>query len=356
MRAMAIHKELFGTLQDGRSVHAYTLTNHSDVSLRVMDLGATVLNLWIRGVDGNQTDVVCGYDSPLDYLACGGYQGAVIGRVANRIAGASFVLDGRTYNLYPNEGGNHLHGGQYGFDRRMWNCEIQDSDAEPSLVMKYESADGEEGYPGTLSVTVTYTLLSSGGVSVRYTAEADQPTVLNLTNHSYFNLGGYAAGNIGTHTLKLDADRINVVGEGMIPDGTFRDVTGTAFDFREEKRLADSIFASDPMIREAGGIDHNYVFCEYDGGIRHRIALREPLSGLCMDVYTDQPCVQVYTANMIDVNDRPFKDGVPQKKHCAVCLETQSMPDSIHHSGFTNTVLRPGERYDRTTVFAFSYK
>ena len=347
---MAIHKELFGTLQDGRSVHAYTLTNHSDVSLRVMDLGATVLNLWIRGVDGNQTDVVCGYDSPLDYLACGGYQGAVIGRVANRIAGASFVLDGRTYNLYPNEGGNHLHGGQYGFDRRMWNCEIQDSDAEPSLVMKYESADGEEGYPGKMIVTVTY-ILKDNSVIIDYKATTSRPTYCNLTNHSYFNLHGIDSPSILGHELKINADTTTAIDpDTLLPIGGRPDVEGTAFDFRTPKAVGRD-YENTGLAYP--GYDHNFVLDHKTKEIYKGMELN--VAAVCsvpereMTVLTSKPCVQLYTGNFLG-KGRDFKNGIKQKQYQALCLETQYEPDSPS-VGLAR--LDPGEVYHHVTVYRF---
>ncbi len=351
---MGIQKELFGKLPCGCEVIAYTLTNDSPTSVRVMNLGGTLLNIWAKDKGGNAADVICGYDSVEDYRVSSGYQGALIGRYGNRIGDATFVLDGEIYHLYKNDGPNHLHGGKSGFDKKLWNVREAGTEAEPALILTMVSPDGEESYPGTLTVTVIYTLTKTGALSIRYLAMTDKPTILNLTNHSYFNLSGYENGNVGSHTLWMDADSINGLKAGLIPDGTILPVDGTPYDFRREKSVGEAMAADHPMVREFNGFDNNFIFADYDGELRHRATLRHPASGRVMRVYTDQPCVQLYTANMIDENGRPFKGGVPQRKHCALCLETQAMPDSINHAGFTDVVLLPGEAYDRTTIYEFT--
>lgn len=351
---MGIEKNLFGTLPCGCRVYAYTLTNASGVSVRVMNLGGTLLNLWVKDRNGSVEDVICGYDTVDAYLNSSGYQGALIGRYGNRIGGAKFTLDGVSYQLYKNDGENHLHGGKSGFDKKMWTVTEAGSENEPALILNCVSPDGEESYPGTLTVTVVYTLLASGALSIHYMAMTDKATILNLTNHSYFNLSGYQNGNIGSHTLWLDANAINGLGTGLIPDGTVLPVDDTPYDFRTEKSVGDGISSEDPRIRELNGYDNNFVFQNFDGTMQLRARLRHPASGRVMKMYTNQPCVQLYTANMIDETAHPFKNGVPQRKHCALCLETQAMPDSINHPGFTNVVLRPGEVYDRTTIYEFS--
>ncbi len=351
---MSIEKELFGKLPCGCEVWAYTLKNASSTSVRVMNLGGTLLNIWAKDKNGETADVICGYDSVDGYRSASGYQGALIGRYGNRIGGARFTLDGVAYDLYKNDGDNHLHGGKCGFDKKLWTVRQSGTDAEPALILTLVSPAMEENYPGTLTVTVIYTLTAAGALSIRYMAMTDAPTILSLTNHSYFNLSGYQNGNVGSHTLWIDADRINGLGAGLIPDGTILPVDGTPYDFRTERSVGDAIAADHPMVREFNGFDNNFIFRDFDGKVRHRATLRHPASGRVMKMYTDQPCVQLYTANMINENDVPFKGGVPQRVHCALCLETQAMPDSINHPGFTNVVLRPGEAYDRTTVYEFT--
>ena len=348
-----INKNYFGNTPAGEEVYAYTLSNRSGTSVRILDLGGIIQSLWVKDAHGVPADVVCGYDRVEDYFTANDYQGALVGRCANRIAGGKFMLDGVEYALAKNDGNNHLHGGMIGFDKRIWNVTESGTERQPMLVLSLVSKDGEEGYPGTLSVKVTYTLTDEGWLSIRYEAMTDKPTVLNLTNHAYFNLHGYGCGDCTGHTLWIDALKINNVDSELIPDGTFLDVAGTPFDFSAPQRIADAINADHPMIRAANGVDHNFIFAPAPITPVLRATLCDPASGRCMDVYTDQPCMQVYTGNMIDECDPPFKGGVPRKKHCAICLETQAMPDSINHEGFTNVVLRPGEVYKRSTVFAF---
>ncbi len=343
-----IRKEHFGKTPSSEDVWAYTLENASCVSVRILNLGGIIQKILV-----NDTDVVCGYDTVDSYLNAGGYQGALIGRCGNRIGNARFTLDDKEYRLYNNDGKHHLHGGKSGFDKKIWSVTETGSDEEPALVLTAVSPDGEEGYPGTLTVTVQYTLTNNGALSIRYRAMTDQTTVVNLTNHTYFNLSGYEQGNIGSHSLWLDAKRITGVTEELIPDGSEISVTGTPYDFTVLKNLGTAMNADEIGIRRQNGFDNNFLFSDYDGTCKLRAELSHPDSGRRMKVYTDRPCIQVYTANMIDENDPPFKDGVPQRKHCAICLETQSAPDSINHEGFTNVILHPDEVYDTQTIYEF---
>ena len=349
-----IRKELFGTLPDGRDVHAFTLSNDSIVSARIIDLGATVVNLWVKDKNGETADVICGYDTVDGYWDVCGYHGATVGRVCNRISKSKFTLDGVEYELFANDGKNSLHGGETGFNKRMWTVEENDSDSEPSIVMTYVSPDMEENFPGTLTVKVTYSLTPDGGLSMSYKATTDKNTVVNLTNHCYFNLAGYEKGKINDHIVWIDADSINDIDDELIPTGKFVDVTDTAYDFRVAHPLGD--FFSDPQLeRQNGGYDNNYIINGYDHNvIKHAASAQDPKSGRRMDVYTNQPCIQVYTTNSEDDDAIPFKNGVKQIKNCAVCFETQKMPDSINHPGFTDIVLHPGEVYDYTTIYKFS--
>jgi len=341
-----ITKELFGKLPCGGEVYAYTLSNGSITTARILSYGGIIANLWVKDKKGEAADVVCGFDSIDGYLTSGGYQGALIGRTGNRIGKAKFTLDGVEYRISANEGENSLHGGNSGFNAKLWNVEEADGE-EPSLILTMTSPDGDEGFPGTLKVKVTYTLTKDGGLSIHYEAETDKPTIVSMTNHAYFNLAGYASGCICKHTLWLKSDRVNSVDGALIPDGTFIDVAGTPFDFNTEKAIG-AHFA-----QGFGGYDHNYTFSDFDGTVKKQAVLRDPVSGRTLSLLTDRPCAQIYTANAINPDDPAFKGGVKQAVHCAVCLETQAMPDSINHEGFTNVILRPGEKYDTTTVFAF---
>ncbi len=341
-----IKKELFGTLPCGCEVYAYTLSNGSVTSAKILNYGGIIANLWVQDKNGNAADVVCGFDTIDGYLTSGGYQGALIGRTGNRIGGAKFTLEGKEYHISNNEGENSLHGGHVGFDKKIWSVEEADGD-EPELILSTASPDGEEGFPGTLHIRVTYTLTEDGSLAIHYEAVTDKTTIISMTNHAYFNLAGYETDSIDDHIMWLKSDRINSVDGALIPDGTFIEVAGTPFDFNTEKAIGHA-FADG-----FGGYDHNYVFSDFDGTIKHQATLKDPKSGRTLKLYTDRPCVQIYTANAINSNDPSFKNDVKQMPHCAVCLETQAMPDSINHEGFTNVILKPDEKYDTTTIFVF---
>lgn len=348
-----ITKEFFGTAPEGSDVWAYTLKNASPLSARITNFGGTIINLWMAGADGKVRDMVCGFDSLEGYLDAGGYQGAIIGRVTNRIQNSEFELEGVKYTLYPNCGAFTAHGGKVGFNKRVWGAAASDGD-EPELRLTYVSPDMEEGYPGTLTVTVTYKLTADGSLSVNYKAYTDKKTVINLTNHSYFNLNGYDSGYVGDQIMWIDADSMNEQDFDIIPTGKIISVKGGAYDFTVPKAIGRD-FDSDPdMKKQMGGYDNNYIFNGYDGKIKLRASLYSPESGIKMGVYTDQPCVGVYTANMMDPDDVPFKNNVSQKCRCAVCFETQKMPDAPNHPEFTDITLEPDGVYDHTTVFKFT--
>lgn len=349
-----IEKKPFGVLSTGEKISSYTLSNGNGTRVTVIDYGAAVISLSVRDRNGRFSDIVAGYDSLFDYEFGDGYLGAVVGRAGNRIANGSFTLDGASYTLYRNDGENHLHGGKQGFSNKVWSVEMHDSD-EPYLVMSYISAGGEEGYPGTLSVVVTYKLSKDDSLSINYKAQTDRPTVLNLTNHSYFNLGGYASGDVLDHEITIDADTYLPTNEALIPTGEVRAVKGTPFDFMSPKKIGRELdIEKNTDLKIAGGYDHcmNFVGGETDTP-KLRIKVYDEKSGRRMSVYTDQPCVQFYTANFLANSEHPLKGGYPQQRRHAFCLETQHMPDSINHKNFTNTVLRPGEIYDSTTVYKF---
>ena len=353
---MSIEVKLFDTLPDGRAVTAYTLANDTGVSARILDYGCIIANLWVKDKEGNVADVVCGYDDISGYLAGGGYQGAIVGRVANRIGNGKFTLDGVDYTLTLNDEPrpNSLHGGAAGFDSKLWDVAVISDGAEPEIELSYLSCDMEENYPGNLSVKCTYKLTSDGALSIRYVATTDKATIVNITNHSYFNMAGYDSCNIKNNIAWLNADRILENDENLLPTGNFIDVTGTAYDFREPKAIGREFNSEPSMDVNCGGYDNNFIFNDTDGKTVKLCAyLHDPESGRKMEVWTNQPCVGFYTANMIDENDPSFKGGVGQKVNCAVCFETQKMPDAINHDNFDNVVLRPGETYDYTTIYKF---
>lgn len=347
-----IKKEHFGVSPCGSDVYAYTLENDSIVSAKITNFGGTIISLWVEDKNGEKHDVVCGFDSIEGYLTSGGYQGAIIGRVTNRISNSRFTLDEKVYDLYPNCGTFTAHGGKIGFNKRVWGAKTVDGD-EPALILTYVSPDLEENYPGTVVVTVTYTLTKDAGLAVKYEAYTDKRTIINLTNHAYFNLEGYETGSIADQVMWIDADNMNEQDFDIIPTGNIISVKGTPYDFTTPKAIGRD-FDSDPdMEKQNGGYDNNFIFNNYDGTLAKRCTLKAPVSGLEMTVYTDQPCVGVYTSNMMNSEDPAFKGGVQQKCRCAVCFETQKMPDAINNPGFTDTILEPGALYTHNTVFEF---
>ena len=351
---MSIKKNLFGTMPDGREVYSYTLRNKNGMKVKLCEYGGAVVQIKTADKNGSFDDVVCGYSSLDSYIGGDGYQGALIGRIGNRIAKGRFALDGKEYSLFINNGPNSLHGGEYGFNAKVWESEAIDGD-EPKVIFRTVSPDGEEGYPGTLKITVVYTLTDKSGLSIEYSAITDKKTIVNLTNHTYFNLGGYASGNVLGHKLWLDADTYLPTDENLIPTGELKSVDGTPFDFREEKTVGRDFDLNNTDMGLAGGYDHCMNFV---GGAskepKLRAMLTDPVSGRCMKVYTDQPSVQFYSGNFLTNEKYPFKNGCPQRKQMALCLETQKMPDSTNHENFTSVVLDVGEIYTHKTVYEFS--
>lgn len=340
-------KETFGKMPDGTPVYAYTLES-SRIKATVLNLGGILQSLVVDG-----KDIVCGYGSVQDILTGSGYHGALIGRYANRIANGRFTLNGKDYVLAKNEKGiTHLHGGDVGFNRRIWSVAEMVAPDREQLVLSLFSPDGEEGYPGNLDVCVTYTVCG-GNLSLHYTAESDADTVLNMTNHAYFNLNGYDSGTVLQHRLRIPADFMTAVDETLIPVEN-RPVAGSPFDFNTLKPVGQDIDANDPQIKIGGGYDHNFVLrqdtpLEYNGKTLYEAA---ELAGdtLSMHVYTDCPGIQLYTAN--GMNDEiSFKGDVKQVPRTALCLETQYPPDSPNRGG---ALLKKGERYDKTTLFRFA--
>ena len=351
-----ITKHYFGTMDDGRDVYNYLLKNDAGMSVRICEFGGAIMEISVPDRLGRFTDVVAGYDSLRDYVLAPGYLGALVGRVCNRIAKGKFVLDGKEYQIYQNNNSNSLHGGKVGYSHKIWSVKAEDGE-EPRLILTLVSPNGDENYPGTLSITVTYTLLRSNALSIHYEATTDQKTIVNLTNHAYFNLGGFSSGKIFDHVLQMDADRYIPTDENLIPTGEIRSVEGTPFDFREPKTIGADFNLENPDMKLAGGYDHCLCFA---GGETKAPVLRieayEPNSGRLMQVYTNQPAVQFYTGNFMWEIEAPLKGGCPASVQAAFCLETQKMPDAINHSNFDDVVLNPGEKYDYTTIYQFSTK
>lgn len=354
---MSVKKKLFGTLCDGCEVFSYSLKNKNRMKVKILSYGGAIAQIKVPDRKGCFTDVVGGYDCIESYVGGDGYQGALIGRVGNRIAKGKFSLEGKDYSLFINNGVNHLHGGEIGFDKKIWEVTVTDDGDEPEISLHTVSPDGEEGYPGNLDVTVIYKLNSLNGLSIRYIAKTDKATPINLTNHTYFNLGGYASGSIHSMRLTLDADTYLPTDDTLIPTGELKSVEGTPFDFRAGKLVGQDIGADDNDLITAGGYDHcfNFVGGETEEPVK-RGELYDEKSGRLMELYTNQPCVQFYSGNFLTNAEYPFKGGYQQKIQTLLCLETQHMPDAINHGNFTNTVLRAGEVYDYTTEYRFSVK
>lgn len=347
-----IIKELFGKKPCGCEVYSYTLKNSNGASVRILTLGGIIQAINVPDKNNNLADVVCGYDDVNSYLTCGGYQGALIGRFGNRIKNSKFSIDGVEYKLYSNEKSNHLHGGNVGFDKKLWDAKAWQIGDTMYLELSYLSKDMEEGYPGNLNVKVLYSFDDNNTLTINYKATTDKKTVLNLTNHAYFNLGGYDSGRIENHSLWIDSDKITEVDSELIPTGKEINVTNTPFDFRKEKLIGQNINDDNDLLKLGQGYDHNFIL-NADGTVKHIATLADTVSGRKMDVYTNQPCVQIYAANCINEDDAPFKNGVAQKKRCAVCLETQHAPDSPNQPTFPSCGLDIGELYDYTTTFKF---
>jgi aldose 1-epimerase len=336
----------------------FTLTNGS-LEVVAISYGAILQAIRVPDREGRVADVALGFDELDDYISRNRNFGAVVGRYGNRIARGRFMLDGRPIQLEANKGGHHLHGGVKGFDKVVWTGERVDRDGSAAVVFTYTSADGEEAYPGTLHAKVVYTVTPQSQLIVDYTATTDKTTIVNLTNHSYFNLAGEGSGDVMHHVVTIDADRFTPVDETMIPTGELANVEGTPFDFRQPAAIGARIDAEHPQLRTAGGYDHNFVLngwrphARLDGSRATHVAARvvEPTTGRTLQVETTEPGVQFYTANKL--TGEPGKGGHPYSARSGFCLETQHFPDSPNHPSFPSTVLPAGDTFRSTTVFTF---
>jgi len=348
----AITRIDWGETPDHQKVALYTLTNGHGMSVRLSTYGAVIQGLEVPDRNGKLADIVRGFDSLTGYLVPGNsHIGAVIGRYADDIKGAQFTLEGVTYHLNPNTApGNTIHGGLAGFDKKVWQAEPHDGPA-PSLTLRYTSPDGEEHFPGTLTVTVTYTLQADNALRLDYRATTDKPTVLNLTNHSYFNLRGHDLGDVLEHRLTVMSDTVNLADENRLVTGAHEPVKGTAFDFTKPMAIGRHINDSDMQITSGPGYDQNFILRGKAGQLRLAARVEEPLSGRVMEVLTTQPSVQLYTAN----GAKPLtgKGGATYLQHGAFCLETQHYADAPNHPEFPSTELKPGETFHEVTVFRF---
>ena len=349
-RVMSINTESFGKTPDGQEVDLYTLANTNGLKARITNYGAILVSLEVPDKNGKLADITLGFDTLEGYIKGHPYFGATVGRYANRIGGASFKLNDVEYKLAANNGPNHLHGGIKGFDKVVWKAEDVTAESNQAFVkLSYLSKDGEEGYPGNLTCTVTYTLTKDDELKISYEAETDKTTILNLTNHTYWNLAGQGNGDVLGHELMLSADKYTPVDEGLIPTGEIESVKGSPMDFTKPMIIGSRI------IQVEGGYDHNYVLNSGGGTLALCAKVYEPTSGRIMEIYTIQPGVQFYTGNFLD-GSISGKAGKVYNKHYGFCLETQHFPDSPNKPDFPSVVLKPGDKYTTVTVHKFYTK
>ena len=345
-----IKKREYGTAKTGETVYAYTLENANDMSAEIITYGGIVTKLRVPDKNGNHTDVVLGRNNLEEYFENHGYLGAIIGRHANRIAGSKFELNGKAYVLNPNEKENNLHGGKIGFDKLVWTAREEGTDEEPSLILTLRSPDGDEGFPGNLDVTVTYSLTADNVFRICYRAHSDKDTVVNLTNHSYFNLAGCGSGVIDNQLLQINAPFFTPNDDECMPTGEVLSVKDTPFDFMTPKPIGEGFSSGHEQIRMFGGYDHNFVI---EGcGMRFAARAKCPENGVVMTVYTDAPSMQLYTANGLP--EGSYKGGAKGGVHAAFCIETQCFPNAMKHMHFPGPILKAGEDYSHTTEFRFT--
>jgi aldose 1-epimerase len=350
--AALISKIPFGQTLEGAPVALYTLRNAGGMEARICDYGGIVVSLKTPDRNGHLDDVVLGFDQLDGYLAPNPYFGAVVGRFANRIAKATFKLEGATYTLAANNGPNALHGGCKGFDKAVWLAAPDNAASAPTLELQYLSKDGEEGYPGNLQVKAVYALTADNGLRLDLTATTDKSTVLNLTQHSYFNLAG--KGDVLGHHVQIDADRLTPVDASLIPTGELRPVADTPFDFRQPTAIGARIEQDDEQLQRGRGYDHNFVLNHPIGRLDVIARVTEPVTGRVMEVLTTQPGVQLYTGNFLDGNIKG-KGGQVYHKRSGFCLEAQHFPDSPNQPKFPSVTLKPGEVYRHTVIFRFPH-
>jgi aldose 1-epimerase len=349
-----IEKTLFGVHTSGEEVYLYSLKNKWGTQIDIINYGAIVKNLFVSDKNGEIADVVLGYDSLEEYINDNSYFGGIVGRYGNRIAKGKFRLNGKEYQLAINDGENHLHGGPGGFNKVLWKAEFFQGKAGSSLKLTYVSLDGEEGYPGTLKLSVIYTLTERNEIIINYEGKTDKPTILNPTHHSYFNLSGDFTKTILEHELRINADTFTSDDGTRIPTGEFTNVKDTPWDFLVQRPIGLNINENNEQLKSAKGYDHNWVLNSYNSTIRSVASLFEPITGRFMEVITDQPGLQFYSGNFL--NRIKGKNGITYESRTGLCLETQHFPDSPNKPHFPSVVLKPGETYKQTTIYKFSVK
>ena len=353
-----IEQQAFGTLADGRGVTLFTLSNASGLQAKIINYGAIVVSLSVPDRRGHLVDVVLGYDDLAGYVRDKAFLGAVVGRYGNRIARGKFTLDGKSYQLRQNAGRHHMHGGAGGFFKALWHAEAMANAAEPALKLALVSKDGEEGYPGTVTMSVTYSLTTDNGLRIDYEGTTDKPTILNPTHHSYFNLSGDPKQDILDEELMINAAKTTEMGPGLIPTGNLLEVADTPMDFRRPTKIGRMIATNNDQLKLGRGYDHNWVLNDYTRSVRKAAELYDATSGIVMDLLTDQPGVQFYSGNFLSGGflrgKIHGKNGVVYRRRTALCLETQFFPNSPNVPAFPSPVLRPGEVYRQTTIYKFS--
>lgn len=350
-----VNKKLFGTLHDGHNVFKYTLLNKNGLQVQIIDYGAAIVSFLAPNREGKLADVVLGYDKLEDYVNDKSYFGAIVGRYGNRISKGIFFLDGQAYQLTINDGQNHLHGGVLGFNKVLWQTQEVSTEAGTALKLTYLSQDGEQGYPGTVTLHVTYTLNPENELLIDYEGMTDKATLLNPTNHTYFNLTGSSENTILNHELMIDADKFTPVDSGLITTGELAEVAGTPMDFRTPAAIGLHIADDYKQLRFGRGYDHNWVLNNYSGEVRKVASLYEPINGRLLEVFSDQPGLQFYSGNFLD-GSVLGKGAVPYHFRTGLCLETQHFPDSPNKVHFPSVTLRPGEIYKQRTIYRFSVK
>lgn len=350
-----LDKEAYGTTADGVEVSQYTLINKSGMEVKIITYGGRITSLKVPDKNNQLEDVVLGFDNLDEYTSDNPYFGALIGRYGNRIADGKFNLDGEEYQLPKNDNGQSLHGGDKGFDKVVWTAKETDSNSH-SLILTYKSKDGEMGYPGNLTVTVTYNLKDDNSLDVLYEAETDKKTVVNLTQHSYFNLSGDFSSKITDHIVEINADEFLPVNSKLIPTGELKPVKGTPFDFTSPKKVGKEITAKNEQLELAKGYDHCWVLNNQDENMHFAASAYHPTSGRFLEIYTTEPGIQFYTGNFLDSTlPMQAKEGTYAQRS-GFCMETQHYPDSPNQEKFPSTVLAPGEKYSSKTTFKFSVK
>lgn len=347
-----VEKHLYGKLSDGTEIYEFVLRNSNGAEARVITYGATVTALKVPDRNGVLNDVVFGYDSLQGYVNDRSFFGVIVGRYGNRINKGTFFIDGKKYQVTINDGENHLHGGLKGFFKAVWDANVVEDTAGPSVAMTYVSPDGEEGYPGTVTITVTFTLTNDNGLRIVYEGTTDKPTILNPTHHSYFNLSGSFTTPITDHLMMIDADSITEIDSRLIPTGKLLSVENTPFDFRTPTAIGARIQEKNQQLEFGKGYDHNWVLNKYNGSVRKVVEVYDPKSGRVLEVWTDQPGIQFYAGNFLDGSAKG--KGVAYEYRTGFCLEPQCYPDSPNHPNFPSTILRPGQVYKQTTIYKFT--